>query len=404
MKTMTVIFDGTITVPMGYASSKDSKKDLEKKTSYQGLPVMDGKFILPGEQLAGALRRAGMDDILSAFPENPLLSILSYYQASVGGIAGFGHDYAVGEMSALRRVNPFLSLWGKSGLNGHIGLGHAIGPDTETVTVLQGKEGPYKRATRNACRVHGFRSDDLSRNPETVLPDEFWRQRAVLKIAGKSPETAKEVANFAEHHDFFGFPLPADVDSQAAEVASEEADAESTSGKLTNIQNGYGGFEYLPNGTRFSHRFSVTGTEAELLMLMASFHGFARKPRLGGHWRHNLGWVDLQYTVYLREEDLRLAPREIGTLSINSHLEDLTTSALETTGVVAQWMDDYLALRQQQFPGMDINAGTDAENEVIIANLAKIRKGAEKDASRKTARKGKDPKPSSDDQGVSHVA
>lgn len=404
METMMVIFEGSITTPMGYASSKSSKNDREKKTKYQALPTMDGKFILPGEQLSGALRRAGMDDILAAFPKNPLLSILSFYQARVGGVAGFGHDYAVGEMAALRRVNPFLSLWGKSGLSGHIGLGHAVGPDTESVTVLQGKEGPYKRAISNAARVHGFRSDDLSRDPEMVVPDDFWHQRAVLNMAGKTPETAKLVANFAEHNDFFGFPLPEEVEKEATGTSPEESEADSASGKLTRIQNGYGGFEYLPNGTRFSHRFSVTGTESELLMLMASFHGFAQNPRLGGHWRHNLGWVDMQYTVYLREEDLRLAPREIGTLSINSHMDDLSAAALETTGMVSQWMDAYLALREQQFPGMDINAGTDAENEVIRKNLAKIRKDAAKSASRKKAQDDAAKNQAADGQEADDVA
>lgn len=392
MKTMTVIFDGSITAPMGYASSKSSKTDREKNTKYQALPTMAGQFIIPGEQLAGALRRAGMDDIREAFSEDPLTSVLSFYQARVGGVAGFGKNYKAGEMPALRRANPLVSLWGKSGVRGHLGLGHAVGPVTETVTVLQGKDGPYKRTISNADRVQGFRSDDLSRDPEMEVPMDFWRQREVLKVAGKSPDTAKQVATYAEKADFFGFPLPVDGDA-TPEVESGEAEEGATeSGKLTNIQNGYGGFEYLPNSTQFAHRFSVTGTEMEMLMLMASFRGFASKPRLGGHWRHNLGWVDMQYTVYLREEDLRLAPREVGTLTINSHLDDLNTPALETSGMVSEWMDAYLSLRQQGFPGMDINAGVEDEYAVIQANLKKIagdvRKETEKNKGKKAAEKG----------------
>jgi hypothetical protein len=396
MKTMTVIFNGTITAPMGYASSKSSKKDRDKNTSYQALPTMAGQFILPGEQLAGALRRAGMDDIRDAFPEDPMTSILSFYQARVGGIAGFGKNYKAGEMTALRRKNPFVSLWGKAGLSGHIGMGHAVGPVTETVVVAHGKNGSYDRKVSTADRVHGFRSDDLARNPETDVPVDFWSQREVLKFAGKSPENSKQVAAHVSNADFWGFPVPADGiedESLAAADTADEGDApESGKGKLTNIQNGYGGFEYLPNETSFAHRFTVTGTEAEILMLMASFNGFARNPRLGGHWRHNLGWVDMHYTVYLREEDLRLAPREVGCLKINSHLDSLDAPAIETEGMVSEWMNAYLALRRSGFPDMDINSGVEDEMAVIHGNLKKIggdaRKAAEKAAKKTTKKTG----------------
>ncbi|MHB1630849.1 MAG: hypothetical protein ACYCR3_08115 [Acidithiobacillus sp.] len=405
MKTMTVIFDGEITAPLGYASSKNSKKDRAKNTQYQALPVSAGRFVLPGEQLAGALRRAGMNDIRDAFEEEPLTSILSFYQACVGGIAGFGKQYKMGEMTDLRRRNPFVSLWGKAGVRGHLGLGHAVGPVTETVTVHQGKEGPYTRVTPSVERVHGFRSDDLARDPETDVPASFWSQREVLRFAGASPETAKQVAEFAERKDFFDFPLPNKGDAVALEADADEAEdpagGEKEKGKLTNIQNGYGGFEYLPNSTTFTHRFSLTGTEDEIVMLMASFNGFARQPRLGGHWRHNLGWVNMRYTVYLRDDDPRLAPREIGSLSINSHMDDLSGPALTTTGKVSEWMDAYLNLRREGFPGMDINAGVEDEAAVIQANLKKIAGKARKDAEKKG--KKDQNKKDEKDNGVSDV-
>lgn len=378
MKTKTVIFEGVITTPTGYASSKSSKKDHGKNTTYQALPVQAGRFIIPGEQLAGALRRAGMDDMLDAFPENPLASILSYYQMRVGGIAGFGKIYKFGQMTALRRSNPFLSLWGKAGVRGHLGMGHAVGPVTETVTVLQGKDGPYTKSLSNAERVQGFRADDLARNPETEVPESFWSQREVLRFAGKSPETAKKVAVYAKNRDFFGFSLLDESNELALDISEEATEEEGGSKKLTNIQNGYGGFEYMPPATRFDHCFSVTGTEVEILLLMASFNGFARNPRLGGHWHHNLGWVDMRYTSYLLEDDLRLAPREMGTLTINSHMKDKTGPALATTGMVTEWMDAYLTVRRKGFSDMDLNAGVEDEFNVIQANLNKIAKDAEK--------------------------
>lgn len=375
---MTVIFEGSIVTPLGYASSKSNKKDFEKNTKYQALPTMSGKFIIPGEQLAGALRRAGMNDIRDSFPEDPLNSVLSFYQASVGGVAGFGTTYKVGEMTALRMKNPFVSLWGKAGLRGHIGIGHAVGPDRETISMAERNDGTrYSRKTSNSDRIHGFRSDDLARNPETNVADDFWAQRNVLRFAGASSENTQKVAVFSSKQDYFEFPLPADGDKAMEGDIATENDSGSKN-KLTNIQNGYGGFEYLPNGTRFEHRFTVTGTKAEILMLMASFYGFAREPRIGGHWRHNLGWVDMQYRVYLREDDVRLPPREIGTLSINSQTERLDEPALETTGQVSEWMDAYLTWRKEGFPGMDINAGTEDEYEVIRNNLAKIARELEK--------------------------
>lgn len=395
MKTMTVIFDGDITAPMGYASSKTSKKDAEKSTTYQSLPVMSGKFILPGEQLAGALRRAGLDDIRAAYPSDPLTSVLSFYQAAVGGIAGFGKSYKVGEMAALRQKNPFVSLWGKASLRGHLSLNHAVGPDTSVavpVTTHDGEDKP-QRYRRTSDRVAGFRSDDLARNPEMDVPENFWLQREVLRFAMRSSEQSKKVANHAETGSIWGFPVPIAAGSSqgvSLDEPGEFADAGEEGGKkLTNIQNGYGGFEYLPNETRFTHRFSVTGTEAEILMLMASFHGFARMPRLGGHWRLGLGWVDMQYTVYLREDDFRMPLREVGTLKINSHMENLDALTMETSGMVSGWMDAYLAWRREGFPGMDINAGVEDEEAVILDNLKKIATKARKDDEKSKAKKKK---------------
>ncbi|EGQ64141.1 hypothetical protein GGI1_23726 [Acidithiobacillus sp. GGI-221] len=367
MKTTIVIFDGEIVAPMGYASSKISKKDRERNTSYQALPTMAGHFIIPGEQLAGALRRAGMDDFRNAFDDEPVTSILSYYQARVGGIAGFGKTYKAGEMADLRRKNPFLSLWGKAGMAGHLGMGHAIGPATEIVQSTIGNDGQTSSWKRfHVDRVQGFRADDLARNPETEVPVSFWRDREVLKFAGKSLENTKVLGKWMEESgNILDFPVPFEA-AEGDDAKTGEKKTEDT-GKLTNIQNGFGGFEYLPNETRFAHRFTVSGTEAEILMLMGSFNGFARQPRLGGHWRNNLGWVDMRYTAYIREDDPRELPREVGTMTIRSQLSalELDAPAIETTGTVDTWMKDYLAVRAAGFPNIDINAGVEDEERII---------------------------------------
>jgi hypothetical protein len=374
MKTITVIFDGEIVAPMGYASSKKSISDTQKKTKYQALPTMAGHFIIPGEQLAGALRRAGMDDIRRAFDDEHITSILSYYQARVGGIAGFGKTYKQGEMAELRRKNPFLSLWGKAGMAGHLGMGHALGPVSESVETTIGKDNqPYNKRRSKAERIYGFRADDLARNLETDVPLSFWQDREVLKFAGKSPENTKVLGIHAKKSgNIFDFQVPeSPVDAEIVENGTEEEDVAAEKGKLTNIQNGFGGFEYLPNETCFSHRFTVSGTEAEIMMLMASFNGFANKPRLGGHWRNNLGWVDMDYTVYMRDDDPRLRLREVGKLKIYSHLgaDNLNVPAIETTDQVKKWMEAYLDLRQAGFPGIDINAGVEGEEATIRARL-----------------------------------
>lgn len=392
MSNPTFIFRGHIVTPSGYASSKHTKKDREKNTSFQALPVSNGRFIIPGEQLAGALRRAGLQSIRSAFPDEEVLtSVLSFFQATVGGVAGFGREgYAIGELSNLRAKNPFISLWGKAGMRGHLGLGHAEGPEAETLMERTNSQGEkYIQTVSHAQRVHGFRQDDFARTPDMTMPKSFWSERDVLRYAASDQKSTLELADYAEKNaDFMTFQPPVDV---VIPVVDDEAEQGESTQKLTNIQNGYGGFEYLPAGTMFNHTFTFTGDPREQQMLMACFYGFAEYPRIGGHWRHDLGWVDMQYVVYQRQDDLRLPPVAVGSLTIRSHMDDadMDKPAIETTGLVTEWLDAYLVWRGQLFEGMDINAGAEKEYKIIADNLRAIKSKVQKAAAKKKPDKGK---------------
>ena len=417
MKRETYLLIGEITVPAGLATSKAKDKDGDQE--YQALPKMnryvprnDAKYIIPAENLGGGLRRALMDDISGEIHRQgrgrPYRDLFGFFQMRVGGVAGFSTgNKGPDEELALRRKNPFISLFGKAGMGGRLGIGHAV---------MNG--GPA-----NIGRVHGYRSDDFSRDDriaemEMVSPEMLDEYKAYW-LGTKSKEFADKAKLFftgnedAESHGLLRKELlgryeryteDADADStkpdgndetvsasagsasqgNGGETNGASADKADKEGTFISIQNPFGGFEYFIPGTKFAHRIMFSGvTEAEAILGVGMFYAFAKQPRLGGHWRSGMGWTDMSYRAYRVSEDPLIGREFVGEIKVRSFLDNDDGGedglpAIEATGVMKDLLGKYVRLRSQGFPDMDFAAGAEKDRASVIKSQGRKGKVAPK--------------------------
>ncbi len=372
----TVILTGTITTPSGVATSKTTNGS--GKNKHQALPRMDGYekplCVLPGSGLAGAIRRALRDDIIAGWKQShgedtvPFRSVFGFYCLSVGGVGGLV-SMRPGEETALRRVNPLLSVFGKAGLAGRIGIASAVAIGGKSVI----------------GRSSGYRGDDVRRTPELIelFTPEMIREYKALRIGGKSAESADLAVKFLKDGDrsaldkierlFDGLSDAQGDEADDGDVndASETKQAGSDKG-LINIQNPYGGYEFFLPGTAFRHQIALAGmTPVEMAFSIGALWAFARRPRLGGHWRDNLGWIDVTYTAVRLSDDPLIRGTNAGTVTIRSRTQadgedvGITEPAFEVTGELKEFLDHYLRLREAGFPDMDFEAGADGDRASI---------------------------------------
>ena len=57
-------------------------------------------------------------------------------------------------------------------------------------------------------------------------------------------------------------------------------------------------------------------TETEAALAVGALYAFSRNPRLGGHWRAGLGWVESNYDAVLLSPDPLRRQERAGTLRI----------------------------------------------------------------------------------------
>lgn len=388
-KLSTIIMEGTISAPAGVTSSKESAgkgSDKHQKITRMGRGDQM-RPVLPGEHLSGRLRRALQDDIVKSFRERDLQTpfdndIFAYLMLRIGGVAGFGAgSVSADEMRATRSANPFISLWGRAGVGGKLGISHAI---TEE---------------KNIGRVKGWRKDDLkgssladAGNP-VVLSGKALTEYQALRIGQKSAVLADKVKEWFksgndgltdELRDEWKANQSGNVDGgdagDEAESADADTDAEKTKG-LISIQQGYGGFEYFVPGSTFSHAITAKCiTETEFDLLMGIFYAFAQNPCTGAHSRSAMGWLNMEYKVHRQSSDPFSPPECLGTITVNSNVDPLVGDmddapkkpALVITGIVLQEaMARYLSLRANGFQGMDFCVGAEEERKTLINSAAR---------------------------------
>lgn len=258
----------------------------------------DARTFYPASGFLGRLRRSGMDDFrghVLRVKGKEYMEIGSYFLNRVGGINGFSKNPGglhPGADAAARAANPFLSVFGSAGMAGKLGVGALIAVKPLTDPPV----------------AHGVRTVDPRRDPTELevlspsdidlLNDRLANDAATSIKKGKLKKEIKKLK--AAAHAETDKAIQADLYAQIN--AMEEANKEQRAGAVP-IANPFGGFEYFPSDTVFTHRMSlINATPAELAMFFAALRAFAAMPRLGGHWHQmDCGWIEARWDITVRE-------------------------------------------------------------------------------------------------------
>ncbi|KXS55435.1 MAG: CRISPR type aferr-associated protein csf2 [Marinobacter sp. T13-3] len=346
-------FSGAITAVTGltvtrpddtFASPPNSPFRLSRKAGR--LPRMgalreDSPVYFPATSLRGAIRRAGRNlvrrAVIQATGEETPWSVDTHYMLTQGvdttnqtlneKVAG-----AIGVENDLRDENPFLSLFGRWKLPGHLGIDNAL-PRHQNCVYVEGK---------------GARSNDFNRDPDQVKflsVEEAKRLKDVLEqdalaaeeagdIDGQIRQLKKDISALTDKDE------KAEVNEQIKALeAKKKAVKSAKAGSQESIQRPIEGFEAIQPGTTMDHRMLVqNATDLELGLFLACLRELARNPVVGGHRSLNCGEIRGEWTVrYWPETETQ--PIVAGTVSLSSEgfeVQDNTDDAV-LTGALNAW-------------------------------------------------------------------
>lgn len=306
-----------------YASPAGSKLRLSNKA--QRLPRLgplreDAQAYFPATSIRGALRRAGRNYLRRQVAKqtgNPTpWSVDTHYMLTQGvdTTNKVGDDKKPGtidEEEALRSENPFLSLFGRWQLPGHVGIDNAI-PHSADCVYVEGR---------------GARSNDFVRSPEQVQflsEDELERLKGVLE---DDQLAAKETGDIDEEIKALKVELRKLNDADEKQEVQEQIKAKEAlkkdvkaakKGSSESIQRPIEGFEAIVPGTAMTHRMMLqNANDMELGLFLATLREFARSPYVGGHRALHCGEVSGQWIVKTWPED-QPAPVNLGTVKVSS--------------------------------------------------------------------------------------
>jgi len=322
--TMTAVTGLTVTRPDdNFASHTGSVLRLSRKAGR--LPRMgamheSSPVYFPATSLRGAIRRAGRNAIRRAViqdtgNETPW-SVDTHYMLTQGvdttnqtlseKVSG-----AIGVDRDLRGENPFLSLFGRWKLPGHVGIDNAL-PREQDCVYVEGK---------------GARSNDFNRDPEQIKflsVEDAKRLKDIMEqdslaaeetgdIDGEIRQLKKEISVIKDKDE------KSEMNEQIKELeAQKKAVKAAKSGSQESIQRPIEGFEAIQPGTEMDHRMLVqNATDMELGLYLACLREFARNPVVGGHRALNCGEIRCEWTVrYWPETESQ--PIVAGTVTLSS--------------------------------------------------------------------------------------
>jgi CRISPR type IV-associated protein Csf2 len=267
----------------------------------------------PATSLRGALRHAGHVSLVNnlAKTKNEKFSLADHFMLAQGtDIKGVAEQFDGGKIDAtvaLRQKNPFISIWGRWGVDGRVSIGNLI-PITEDCFADFGG---------GARTIMFERNDALIQAISAAEVDEL---NHIIKEQGEVSEDMKpikaEIQSLTKSLKQLG-------DGEAKERVKEKisvleqqiADIKgSKTGAKEAIRRPIDTYEAFVAGCEFDHRMKLeSATETELSLFLASFQMFARDSRLGGHTAHNCGEIKGSYTVKVWPEDAD-APVRVGKM------------------------------------------------------------------------------------------
>lgn len=315
MTTQTYFFNGTIRTlePLTVSIAKSLSKNHQ-------MPRNNGIPYFPSSSLIGAFRSAGTNyiiDQLATLPDPIKLDLNSVYSLFQGyivdnkisdEISKSRTSTAIDEDEGIRESNPSLSVNGRWGLAGKLGIGSAYASSEDQVQTYEG----------------GFRINIFERNEELLeilSEDDAERyfkltedQSAVAVNVGelKKEKTAltKKLRNANDEDKSVIKDQIATIENQIKNAKDERGEGRET------IRRPIDSMEAIVANTSLSHRMTLKrGSLIELGLTLYTIANFSRTAQLGGKSRHNWGQVEAEWTVREPQDDF--TNKKIGKVGFN---------------------------------------------------------------------------------------
>jgi CRISPR type IV-associated protein Csf2 len=298
----------------------------------------DTPAYFPATTLRGSLRRAGRNLLRRAVIKSTgnltPWSVDTHYMLTQGvdttnetlneKVAG-----SIGVETDLREQNPFLSLFGRWKLPGHLGIDNAL-PQNNDCLYVEGR---------------GARSNDFNRDPDQIQflnMEEASRLKDILEQDSLAAEEAgdidsqirvlkKEISGLSDKDE------KSEVNEQIKVLESrKKAVKGAKTGSQESIQRPIEGFEAIQPGTRMNHRMLVqNASDLELGLFLASLNEMSRNPVIGGHRSLGCGEIRGEWSVSYWP-DTADEPIIAGTVIMSSegfHITDADDQAILTTAL-----------------------------------------------------------------------
>lgn len=311
----------------------------------------------PAGSLRGAIRRAGRNLIRRAVVRETgnktPWGVDTHYMLTQGvdvtnktlneKVSG-----VIGVENELREQNPFLSLFGRWRLPGHLGIDNAI---------------PVNDGTGQGCLfVHGrgARSNDFVRSPDQVAflsVEEAKRLKSMVEqdslAAEETGDIDDQIKNLKKDRRLLeneDQDERQEINDQIQALESRKVDVKKAkAGSQESIQRPLEGFEAIKPNTLMDHRMLVQNAdEIELGLFLASLREFARTPYVGGHRSLGCGEISGQWTVSYWPEDAD-SPIKAGEVRLSADGFDIINEGDSTvlTDALNRWTEVAGALAEQ---------------------------------------------------------
>mgnify|MGYP001245377073 CR=1 FL=1 len=341
----TLSFVGTITAvtPLAVSRPNDNfpgggHSDKMQRLPRAGAKHQDTPVFFPGSTLNGAIRRAATRVVRRALTktngdENPF-SMDDFYMlvqgvdtADIASTEG-NTSGLVAEEGELREANPFISLFGRWGLPGHLGVSDAMPEGLDNaVMYVTGNGARVNEWTRHPEAINFIRPEDRDRIKKVLVEDSL-AQKDIAEMKDQVKGLKKELRGSDEDEK-------AGINKTITNIESEiDAIKKSKAGAKESIQRPLDGYECIAPGTDMTHKMMLTNaSQIELGLLIHTLAEFSRDPRLGAHRRHGAGEVKAFWDVKVRPEG-SWKPVTLGRVTLSwdgFEIEDLTEDKVLTT-------------------------------------------------------------------------
>ena len=213
----------------------------------------------------------------------------------------------------IRNVNPFMSLFGRWGLDGKLGIGAAYASSISDCQYYHG----------------GFRGILFDREPELIedldendvdrLKDILAKQTLVAKENNELDSQIRKLRKEAGS-SVITAEKRKELNDKISNLEQQKKDNNLAKGEATqSIRRPIDSIEAICEGVVLSHRMQIeNATDIELGLFLTTLGSFAKNSRFGGKKSSNFGLVHCNWTVKVWNED-DFSLKDVGTVMIDDN-------------------------------------------------------------------------------------